>query len=329
MGARLVAAVDVGGTDIKAALLDAECAPVATARRPTARAGDGSATAEAIADQIADLIGELGRELTGGGTNGGAGERAGEWVGPAALGVVVPGIVDEATGTARYSANLGWRDVPFTDLLRRRFAVPVALGHDVRAGGLAEWRLGAGRGCRNGVFLAVGTGIAAALVLDGRPYAAGGEVGHVDVGHGLPCACGATGCVETIASAAAITRRYRDRTGSAVTGADQVVTRARHGDAEAAAVLGDAVDALGRVIRMMTAVLAPETVVLGGGLFQSGDAMLGPLRHWLAEHPAVCPSPQLRPAALGDLAGCLGAGLLAIDLVDFADAADAVTIREV
>jgi glucokinase len=306
---------------------------VATARRPTARAGDGSATAEAIADQIADLIDELGAELIGQPSAGLAGElggglageppgkQAGEWAGPAAVGVVVPGIVDEATGTACYSANLGWQDVPFTDLLRRRFAVPVTLGHDVRAGGLAEWRLGAGRGCRNGVFLAVGTGVAAALVLNGRPYAAGGEVGHVDVGHGLPCACGATGCVETIASAAAIARRYRDRTGRAVTGADQVVTRARHGDADAAVVLGEAVDALGRAIRMMSALLAPEAVVLGGGLFQSGDAMLGPLRHWLAEHPAVCPTPELRPAALGDLAGCLGAGLLAIDLVDLVGAA--------
>lgn len=313
MGARLVAAVDVGGTDIKAALLDGECHPVAIARRRTARAGDGPATATAIADQIADLIDELGADLID--------EPGGEWAGPAAVGVVVPGIVDETTGTARYSANLGWQDVPFTDLLRRRFAVPVTLGHDVRAGGLAEWRLGAGRGCRNGVFLAVGTGIAAAVVLNGRPYAAGGEVGHVDVGHGLPCACGATGCVETIASAAAIARRYRDRTGRAVTGADQVVIQARHGDPDAAAVLGEAVDALGGAIRMMTALLAPEAVVLGGGLFQSGDAMLGPLRHWLAEHPAVCPTPELRPAALGDLAGCLGAGLLAIDLVDLVAAA--------
>jgi glucokinase len=125
--------------------------------------------------------------------------------------VAVPGIVDEAAGLAVFSQNLGWRDAPLRDMIAERTGLPTAFGHDVRTGALAEARLGAGRGCGDSLFLTIGTGISAALLLDGRPYSAhgyAGEIGHVDVGRSEPCACGATGCLEAIASAAAIARRH-------------------------------------------------------------------------------------------------------------------------
>ncbi|WP_158895492.1 ROK family protein [Amycolatopsis anabasis] len=293
MNAQLVAALDVGGTSIKAALLDDELRQLTAVREPTAHGADGTA----LADQITRLV----TGLTGGAA-------------PAAVGVVVPGIVDEAAGVARYAANLGWRDVPFGAMLAERLGVPVAFGHDVSAGGLAEYRLGAARGFGNAVFMPVGTGIAAALLFDGKPYRAGGhagEVGHMDVGHERKCSCGAVGCLEAIASAAALARRYGERTRNPVTGGEQVVDAARRGDPDAAAVLKEALDGLGRALTALTMVLAPDVFVLGGGLFGSGAFLLDPLRHWLSAHLTFQRMPELRLAELGDEAGCLGAGLLA------------------
>ncbi|SFO97637.1 glucokinase [Amycolatopsis arida] len=291
-----MAAVDVGGTAAKAVLLDQDLRVLARAHQPTERTGPGA---------VAEQVGRLVEELAG---------RAG--TDPVGIGVVVPGIVDDQAGVARYSANLGWRDVPFAALLRGRLDLPVAFGHDVTACGLAEWELGAGRGHRTVAVVPVGTGIAAALLLDGRPYRAGGyagELGHVDIGHDLRCGCGATGCLEAVASAAALTRRYRERAGRPAHAADaaEVVRSAWAGDPHAAAVLADAVDGLARGLRLLTMLLAPEVVVLGGGLFEAGATLLDAVRDRLAELVTFQPMPRLRLAELGAEAGCLGAGLLA------------------
>ncbi|TQI94595.1 ROK family protein [Amycolatopsis cihanbeyliensis] len=295
-------ALDVGGTEIKAALLGAGAEVLAGERVPTRRGAHGTATGDSVADQVVELVRRL--------------RAAADGAEVVAVGVVVPGIVDDVAGIARYSANLGWRDVPFGRLLGERIDLPVAFGHDVSASGIAEWRLGAARGFRDVAMVPVGTGIAAALLLDGRPYRAGGlagELGHVDIGHGLPCACGASGCLEVTASASGVARRYAERTGIAVPGAAEVVRAARQGDEDAAAVLGDAVDGLGRGLRILTTLLAPEVIVLGGGLFGAREFILDPLRSWLAGRLTFQRLPELRVAELGAEAGCLGAGLLAWD----------------
>jgi glucokinase len=304
-----VVACDVGGTGIKAGLVD-RAGRVSHARTvPTPIVdGDGDATAKAVLDRVAELVADLGgAALDGGG-------RA-----PAGVGVIVPGLVDAAAGMARYSENLGWRDVPFTARLTETTGLPVAFDHDVRAAGAAEQRLGAGRGHRDVAFVPIGTGIAAALVLDGRPYAGGGwagEIGHIDVGSGLPCPCGATGCLETIASAAAIARRYTERSGRTVGGALEVAGRldsgSGSGDPDARAVWDEAVDALAFVLAVTAAVAAPELIVIGGGLSGAGDVLLAPLRREVAAR--VTPpqrQPELVRAVLGDQAGLLGAALLA------------------
>ena len=299
----VVVACDVGGTGIKAGLVD-PAGRVGQARTvPTPVVdGDGDATAKAVLDRVAELVSEL----------AGLGQ-------PAGVGVIVPGLVDAAAGVARYAENLGWRDVPFARRLTEATGLPVAFDHDVRAAGAAEQQLGAGRGHRDVAFVPIGTGIAAALVLDGRPYAGGGwagEIGHIDVGSGLPCPCGASGCLETIASAAAIARRYTERTGRAVSGALDVAgllgSGSGPGDPDARVVWDEAVDALAFVLAMTAAVAAPELIVIGGGLSGAGDLLLGPLRRGVARRvtPPQRP-PELVPAALGDQAGLLGAALLA------------------
>lgn len=291
-----VVGIDVGGTRTKAVLADASGAVLDELRRPTPPPGPGAA------DAVVALVAEI----------------AGTWSdrAPSAVGLAVPGVVDETSGVGVYSENLGWRDVPFADLLSRRTGLPVAVGHDVRAGGLAESRAGAAAGLDDVVFLPIGTGIAAALVLGGRPHAAGGyagEIGHVDVGHGEPCACGLTGCLEAIAAAAAIVRRYRERSGHEVAGAEEVARRVEQGDPHAGHVWQEAVAPLARAVCWLAAVLAPEAVVIGGGLAQAGDTLFRPLGERVAASLSFHRRPRLVPAALGDRAGCLGAALLAAD----------------
>jgi glucokinase len=310
--AGVVVACDVGGTGIKAGLVDVAGRVHHPRTVPTPVVdGDGDATAKAVLDQVAGLVDELAALAAG----------AGGWGRPAGIGMVVPGLVDAAAGVARYAENLGWRDVPFGARLGEITGLPVAFDHDVRAAGAAEQQLGAGRGHRDVAFVPIGTGIAAALVLDGRPYAGGGwagEIGHIDVGSGLPCPCGSRGCLETVASAAAIARRYTERSGQAVGGALEVAARLGadtgdgDGDADARAVWDEAVDALAFVLAVTAAVAAPELIIVGGGLSGAGEVLLEPLRRGVAAR--VTPPqrhPKLVRAVLGEQAGLLGAALLA------------------
>jgi len=299
-----VIACDVGGTGIKAGLVDAagRVGHAVTVPTPVV-SGDGDATATAVLDRVAGLAADLSLA---------AGAQPPP---PVALGVVVPGLVDAAAGMARYSENLGWRDVPFAARLARATTLPVAFGHDVRAASAAEHQLGAARGHRDVAFVPIGTGIAAALVLDGRPVEAGGwagEIGHIDVGSGLACVCGSTGCLETVASAAAIARHYTERSGRPVRGALDVAGRLDGGDPDAVAVWNEAADALAFALAAVAAVAAPELIVIGGGLSGAGDVLLDALRTRLETRLSVTQRhPRLCVATLGDQAGLLGAALLA------------------
>ncbi|GAA4610892.1 ROK family protein [Saccharopolyspora hordei] len=295
-------AVDVGGTETKAALVavgERGAEPQRRLRRPTPRGADGAETAELVVTAVAELVAELRADAAAD-----------------AVGVVVPGAVDEVRGVGVWSANLGWRDAPLRDLLAERVDLPVTLGHDVRAGGLAEARLGAARGRRDVAVVPIGTGIAAALLFDGRLHSGGGfagEIGHLDIGHDERCGCGRTGCLEALASSAAVARRYRERTGVARTSAE-VAAAVRAGEADAHAVWQEAVDALAQGLLVLVTVAAPECIVLGGGLAQAGDLLTGPLRSRLDDELAAYHRrPDLELAELGDTAGCLGAALLATE----------------
>jgi glucokinase len=296
--ARCVIALDLGGTVLKAGLVDEAGATLLARHRPARREQGWQAVLDGIFDAVDDLADA-------------ARERGHE---PAAAGLVVPGIVDEESGVAVFSANLGWRDAPLRALVEERCGLPVAFGHDVRAGGLAEGVLGAARDAGDFLFLALGTGIAGAAVLGGTPYAGGGyagEIGHVVVEPGgRPCGCGGRGCLETVASAAAIAGRYADAAATGLTAAD-VATRARAGEPAAAAVWAEAVEALAGALATYVSVLAPRVIVVGGGLAEAGEQLLGPLDAALAARLTFHRRPELRRAALGDQAGRLGAAVLA------------------
>ncbi len=287
---------------MKAALVDERYDVITARRMPTGRQEGPDAVVERI---IATARGQLS-------------DASGRGLSVGAAGVVVPGIVDEQRGVAVYSANIGWRDVPFRERLEAELGLPVAFGHDVRAGGLAEGHLGAAHGSRDFLFLPLGTGIAAAIVLDGRPYTSGGyagEMGHMVVDPDGPiCGCGARGCLEAIASAAAIATRYADRTGQQAE-ALEVCERVIAGDPDAEAVWTEAVNALASALSTYTNLLAPELVVIGGGLAAAGDVLLGPLEIEIDRRLTFQRRPKVVGAQLGDQAGALGAALLAWRLV--------------
>ena len=299
-----VIAIDVGGTGIKSALVDGTGTIVHAERHPTG--------AERGPDAVVQTILAIGAGLAS--TAAAGGEPA------TAAGIVVPGVVDEDAGIARWSANVGFREVPLRDLLGGHLGLPAVLGHDVRAGGLAEARLGAGRGYRHVLFIGIGTGIAGAHVVDGVAFAgahgAAGEIGHIVVRPGGPkCGCGVQGCLESVASAAAIGRTYAERTGIAATAA-QVAGRAAADEPAAVGLWAEAVDALADGLHTAVTLYDPEVVVVGGGLAEAGDTLLVPLAAALTGKLTFQAEPAMVRAALGDEAGCLGAGLLALSLVD-------------
>jgi glucokinase len=297
----VVAAVDVGGTRIKAALVSAAYDTLAALTTPTPKD---------IAADIAGVVHATVTELLAAAAHD---DRPARLVG---CGVVVPGLVDEKRGVGVFSVNLGWRDLPIRDPVASLLGVPTVVGHDVRAGLLAEIRLGAAHGARHALFLPVGTGIAAALLLDGAVVSAdgrAGELGHLLIDPaGPPCACGAVGCLEVIASAAAIEREYAARTGLAA-GAEQVAVRAAGGDPDAIAVWARAVAALAQAIAATVTITGVDLVLIGGGLAESGAALLDPLREEVGSRLTFQRPPRLERAALGVRAGCLGAACLAWD----------------
>ncbi|MDW4908785.1 ROK family protein [Streptomyces sp. ADMS] len=306
---RHVIALDVGGTAMKAALIGPDGALLHQARRPTGRERGPDAVVAEILGFAADLRAHGIAHL---------GESA------AAAGVSVPGIVDADHGLAVYAANLGWHDVPLRALLTERLGLPVALGHDVRTGGLAEGRIGAGQGADRFFFVSLGTGIAGAIGIDGRVEAGAhgfaGEIGHIVVRPGgTPCPCGRRGCLERYASASAVSEAWAAASGDPGADAADCARAVDSGDPKARQVWQHAIDALADGLVTALTLLDPRTLIIGGGLAEAGDTLFTPLRTAVQQRITFQKLPEIVPAALGDTAGCLGAGLLAWDLLTTTD----------
>ncbi|MEE1737183.1 ROK family protein [Streptomyces sp. BE147] len=302
---RHVIALDVGGTGMKAALVGTDGTLLHQARRATGRKRGPEAVVESILAFAAELR-AYGEEHFG--------ESA------VAAGVAVPGIIDAENGVLLYASNLGWSNVPLRALLGERLGVPVALGHDVRTGGLAEGRIGAGRGTDRFLFVPLGTGIAGAIGIAGSIEAGAhgyaGEIGHLVVRPDGPhCSCGQRGCLETLASASAVTRAWAAASGDPEADAADCAKAVEAGDPRAEKVWLDAVDALAAGLVTALTLLDPSMLIIGGGLAEAGETLFTPLRAAVEERVTFQKLPHIVPAALGDTAGCLGAGLLAWDLL--------------
>lgn len=291
-----VVAIDVGGTSMKAAAVDIDGHANAFQRRPT-RAAEGP---DAVIEAVLALADDLASAVPG----------------TVAVGLAVPGIVKDDTATVVTSANLGWVDVAIGSLVHDRLGMTVAVTHDVRAAAVAEGLLGAARGAQDYLLVTLGTGVGAAMVIRGQPYTGahgfGGELGHVAVEpRGPLCGCGRAGCLEALASAGHIALRYGVMSagdGEACT-AREVAQRAVAGEAIAAAVWQEAVDALAIAVANYVTLMDPELIVIGGGMAAAGDDLFGPLRRRVEAHVRFGALPPVVPAALGDEAGRRGAAI--------------------
>ncbi|MFC8040466.1 ROK family protein [Paenarthrobacter sp. NPDC057355] len=292
-----VLSFDVGGTDIKAGLVDAKGVVLGMRRVPTPL--DPARPGEAVVERLAELAMELATEFPGT---------------PAkAAGIIVPGIVDSVAGVGIYSTNLGWRNFPFTAEAEKRLGIPVAFDHDVRSAAAVEHALGASKEFSEVVVMVVGTGIAAAVFSGGKAVTAGGfagELGHAQVPDpdASPGTTAAT-ILEAVGSAGAVAKRYQRATGKPVQGAREVLARAGSGDATAQRIWAEAVDALAFTICQCVNIIGTEAVVIGGGLAESGEKLLEPLRARVDQILDFQRRPRLIRAELGQDAGLLGAAL--------------------
>jgi len=308
-----VLAVDLGGSLTKIAYATPQGRLSATDRVRTDLSGGSDGLVTWLAGQISDHV---------------AARPAGVCVG---YGVVVPGIIDSAAGRVVAAPNVGWYDVPLRDRLTELTGLGGAVAHDVRSAGLAEWHFGPWGDVTNLLFLPLGTGIAGAMVVDGRlldgdGYA--GEVGHIRVvaAGDLDCACGQVGCLETVASASGVVRSYRrlsdgrDQSAAAGSGpapidARHVADLARSGDVTARAAFAVAADALTEALLLYLTLLGPELILIGGGLSASADLFLPQVERALRARVAFQRMPRIDTAVLGADAGVLGAGLVGWDHV--------------
>lgn len=265
-------------------------------------------------DRLCDLIAELVA------TPRPAGQRL------RGIGVGVPSIVTPETGFVHWAPGLGWRDLPLKRILSERFGLPVYVENDVNLAALGEMSFGAGRGATNLVFIAIGTGIGAGVIIGGSLYhgqhQAAGEIGYLVPG---PQYLGRQydffGALESFASGKGVADRARQllaSRGHVVSNgqitAEDVFAAARAGEAWAQQVVDETVDYLGLAIANIGALLDPEVVILGGGVALSEDLLIQPIQRRLA---GVIPHvPRILPSPLGRRAAALGAITLVLDGVD-------------
>ena len=309
----LTIGVDIGGTKIAAGVVDEDGSLVATTRRNTSASDPGAIQAE-VADAVAEL-------------------RADHEVD--AVGVAAAGFVDATSGVVLFAPNLAWRDEPLKDDLTRLIGLPVVIENDANAAAWGEFKFGAAREVDDAVLVTVGTGLGGGIVVDGRVLrghvGVGGELGHVRmVPDGIRCGCGNRGCWEQYASGNALQREGRELVakGSAFSarlselcGGDpdklrggMITQAAAEGDPAAVDLLADLGHWLGEGMAQIAAVLDPALFVVGGGVVEAGDLLIGPARAALARQltgRSHRPEIGIVPAALGNGAGMIGAADLA------------------
>ena len=305
--------IDIGGTNIKAALVSPEGALVAFRSMPWS----GGAVADAV-----DVVSRLKVDLT----------SANEDHEVVACGVGSAGLVDTSAGVVRLSPNLPeWRDVELRRKVAEALGLPTNIENDVNAAAYGEYVAGAARGATNAVVLTLGTGIGGGLILDGKLFRGGGfagEVGHTTIERdGDACRCGNAGCLEQLANAGAVVRSVRRlvdegresvlvTTGAATAlTAEKVGEAAAAGDAVATEALEETGRALGAGLANLVLTLDPDVIVIGGGVAAAGEPLLAPARDEMVRRCYCSGASRTRvvPAELGDTAGVVGAALLARD----------------
>lgn len=308
---RVVAGIHVGVRQTRVVIADAKGNELEVAISPTRRR-QPSETLTTITETVVALLkqGQIPRESL------------------SAIGVAIPGSIDPSTGICRIAPNLGWRDVPVSDILSDALGVPVYGSNTAQAMAVAEAREASSRGEDPDIsLLYVGTGVGAASVIGGRLLrgSAGfaGEIGHVSVGSGIPCKCGGTGCLETLVSGPAIARRWNPgattKAGARrTTTIESVGEAAAAGDKSAREILTAVGLQLGQVAAWIVQITNPRTLVLAGRVSFLGEVLIGAVREGLREAmmPAISDSLTVRRSYLDDAGKIRGAVLTALRQLD-------------
>jgi glucokinase len=303
--------IDIGGTKIAGGLVSVEGEILAEQRSPTP-AGDP----EAIVDVVTEMVTALS-----------------EGTSVVAVGIAAAGFIDAGQSMVYYAPNISWRNEPFRARLAERIDLPITIDNDANAAGWAEFRFGAGRGSTDMTMLTIGTGVGGAIVSRGTlfrgGFGTGAELGHLRVvPGGLPCGCGARGCIEQYGSGRALMRMAneiadaggiglglaaaRESRGKLVS--DDVAALIAGGDPGATQALTELGGWLGQACASLGAILDPQRFVFGGGVAAAGSLLLDPVRQaYLAHLPArgFHPEPEFRTAELVNDAGMVGAADLA------------------
>lgn len=321
----LTVGVDVGGTSVRAGLVDATGAVLDLRQAPTLSSDD--ALEDAITSVVTELIDDHGCAPP-------------HPSGVSAVGLAVAGFVTAERRDVRFSPHLSWRQVAVAERIERRVGVPVLLEHDANAAAVAEHRLGAAAGTGVAVLLAIGTGIGAALLVDGElfrgAHGVAPELGHLRVvPDGRPCPCGKRGCWERYCSGTALVTtavellaRHGYRAGALarqVAGdpgelsGRQIAAAAREGDPVALRAMAELARWLGEGLALVADLYDPEVVVVGGGVAESAPLFLDAAREHYAQTltgAGYRPLARIRTSQLGDQAGMIGSAMLARALVE-------------
>ena len=291
--------VDIGGTKIAVAAVDADFRITARRQFPTNRNAGFDRSIANLTDVLQECEAEAGSKFE-------------------AIGIGCTGPVDPATGLVGAVDLLsGWEGAPLVELVRNSFRVPVFLENDADVAALGEWRL-----TRDPQFLfvSVGTGIGAGLILDGRIYR-GVDGSHPELGHqtidstGAACYCGSTGCWESLASGPAIAKWYQNHTGSSeLAAAAEIFERARRGESAANRAVERAAHYLGVGIANLVTIFCPSRIVLGGGVMQSADLLLEGIQGAIRQRCGLVPAHSIAVdvSRLGADAVLIGAAQLAM-----------------
>ena len=304
--------IDVGGTNLKAGLVDQSGTILAVERTPLDFRGPES---------FADTLASLAKAVM---ASGGAAAQDVEYVG-----IGIPGAV--AGGDILYTANIPMKNVPLEKLFRQHLDLPVLLGNDADCAAVGEWSCGVGRGTKHFIVITLGTGVGGGMILNGKLYSgcgAGGEVGHIVVQKdGVPCNCGRRGCWEAYASATGLIRETTEAMKAhpesllhqvaAQNGAEDGRTSfqaAEQGDETALAVCRSYAEYLASGLTDLVNILHPEAVALGGGVAAAPEyLLLDPVREIVAREcyaRHVGQVPHIVRAELGNDAGIIGAAML-------------------
>lgn len=309
----LTIGVDVGGTKVAAAAVDEGGTVIAETRRNTP-ADDVSETLQMILDAVEELVNAHPAE---------------------AIGIGAAGWIDAARSTVLFAPNIAWRNEPLQSELAAKFGLPVVVENDANVAAWAEYKFGAGQDVGSMLMYTVGTGIGGAIIMDDRlirgQHGIAAELGHLTaVPDGHLCGCGRRGCLEQYASGQALVRLGRaaaehdpdtapillelaGNDPAAVTG-PLITEAAKRGDPASVAALADIGKWLGLACVDMVQALDPAVIVIGGGVVDAGDLLLGPARtayrNGMAQRGRIAVA-QLRPAEMRNNAGVIGAASLA------------------